>query len=124
MKTVTYPDCLSPLYTRKDAAARNKIQNDQANSFRNQNQSTVYRLSKTSELESELRLAARVEAELGAVYPCEIVKVEDKVFTVEVEAPLLWEAQLVEKYNAVSKRIPGLRGIRVHILSSGIYGIG
>ena len=124
MKTATYTDSLPPLYVRKDTATWNEIEDERVSNLRKENQLTVSTLSDATELENELRLAAQVEAELGAVYPCQIVKVEDKVFTIDVEAPLLWEMRLVEKYDAVSKRIPGLRGIRVHILPSGIHGMG
>lgn len=124
MKTATSTDSLSPLYIRKDAAILNAIEGERVSDITKEHQFAVSTLSETSEYATELSLAAHVETELSVVYPCEVVKVEDRVFTVDVEAPLLWEAQLVEKYDAVSKRIPGLRGIRVHILASSIHGMG
>ncbi len=72
----------------------------------------------------ELRLAAHVETKLRSIYPCEVVKVENNVFTVDVEAPLLWEATLAEKYNSAVKNMPAVKGIRVHILPSGLHGLG
>ena len=48
----------------------------------------------------ELILAARVEAILRSeVFPCDVVGCENGYFTVDVDAPLLWEATLVERYN-------------------------
>ena len=72
----------------------------------------------------ELTWAAQVESTLRAIYPCEVVKVEDGVFTVDVEAPLLQEARLVEGYNQAAKEIAGVKAVRVHILSSSIWGLG
>jgi hypothetical protein len=77
-----------------------------------------------SEIVNELLLAARVETELRAVFPCEVVRADDGVFTVDVDAPLLWEDRLVKEYNAVAKGIPGVKRIRVHILASRMYGQG
>jgi len=71
----------------------------------------------------ELRLAALVETTLRAIYPCEVVKVEDGIFTVDVEAPLLQEARLVEEYNAAVEKIPEVKAVRVHLLSSNIWGL-
>lgn len=76
------------------------------------------------ELANELNLAARVEAALREIYPCEVVNVEDSVATVDVEAPLLWEPRLVEEFNAIGASIPGLRGLRIHLLPAGIHGLG
>ena len=72
----------------------------------------------------ELKLAAQVESTLRAIYPCEVVKVEDGIFTVDVEAPLLWEDRLVEEYNAAAKQITGVKAVRVHLASSEIWGLG
>ena len=80
--------------------------------------------SQLSRMVNELRWAARVETELRAVFPCEVVQFDDGVFTVDVEAPLFWEDRLVEEYNAVAREIPGVKGIRVHILASSMYGQG
>jgi hypothetical protein len=72
----------------------------------------------------ELTWAAQVESTLRSIYPCEVVKVEEGVFTVDVEAPLLQEARLVEVYNAAAKKIAGVKAVRVHILPSNIWGLG
>jgi hypothetical protein len=72
----------------------------------------------------ELALAAQVETKLRAIYPCEVVRVEEGVFIVDVEAPLLHEDRLVEEYNAAAKEIPGVKGVRVHLLPSNIWGLG
>ncbi len=76
------------------------------------------------EATDELRLAALVETTLRAIYPCEVVKVEGGVFTVDVEAPLLQEPLLVEEYNRAVDKISGVNGVRVHLLSSNIWGLG
>lgn len=65
----------------------------------------------------ELRLAAKVETELRAIYPCEVVKCENGVFVVDVDAPLLWESRLCKEYNRAVRQIPGVKGIKVHIVS-------
>ncbi len=78
----------------------------------------------SDEATDELRLAALVETTLRAIYPCEVVKVEDGIFTVDVEAPLLQEARLVEEYNRAIESISGVKGVRVHLLSSNIWGLG
>jgi PAS domain-containing protein len=73
---------------------------------------------------SELRLAALAETEMRSIYPCEVVKVEDGVLTVDVDAPLLWEDGLVEQYNERARRIAGVKSVRVRILPSSVYGLG
>ena len=40
-----------------------------------------------------------VETDLRSVYPCAVVKDEDCVYTIDVEASLLGEDRLVEQYN-------------------------
>jgi hypothetical protein len=72
----------------------------------------------------ELRLAALVETTLRAIYPCEVVKVDGGIFTVDVEAPLLQEARLLEEYNKAVEKISGVKAVRVHLLSSNIWGLG
>jgi hypothetical protein len=69
-------------------------------------------------------LAAMVEAKLSEIYPCRVAKVEEGLFTVDVEAALLQEARLVEEYNLAAREISGVRGVRVHILPSSIWGLG
>ena len=71
----------------------------------------------------EFTTAAKVETKLRAIYPCEVVKAKDGIFTVDVEGPVLRKAQLVEKYNSAARKIPGVKGIRVHVLST-IGGLG
>ena len=74
---------------------------------------------------NELILAARVEARLRKeVYPCDVVSFQDGFFTVDVEAPLLWEGTLVEKYNRAVEVMDGVKGIRVHIRPESMYGLG
>ena len=74
---------------------------------------------------NQLVLASQVEAKLRRdVYPCDVVKYEDGFFTVDVEAPLLWEGNLVEKYNRAVEGMAGVNGIRVHIRPESIYGLG
>lgn len=68
--------------------------------------------------------ATRVGTELGSIYPCGLVKIEDGVHTVDVDAPLLWESRLVEEYNERAKWIAGVTCVRVHIRPSSIYGLG
>ena len=124
MTTASYSDETLPLYSRNYAADYDKVDEEPVSDAEHEPGAPSSAPSELSEIENELRLAARVETELRPVYPCEVVKADDGVFTVDVEAPLLWEAQLVENYNAVGRRIPGLNGIRVHILASGIHGLG
>jgi hypothetical protein len=73
---------------------------------------------------NELVLARRVESELRKVYPCEVTKIEDGVVTVDVEAPLLWEARLSDEFNSLAKNIVGVKAIRVHVVPDGIHGMG
>ena len=73
---------------------------------------------------NELVWAAQVETELRAVYPCEVVMLHDGIVTVDVEAPLLQEARLVEEFNIAARKIYGVKEVRVHILPSNIYGLG
>lgn len=73
---------------------------------------------------NELSLAAEVETKLRAIYPCEVVRVDHGVVTVDVEAPLLQEAHLVELYNRAALEIPGVKGVRVHVLPDNIWGLG
>ncbi|MFH1113689.1 MAG: hypothetical protein V1792_07180 [Pseudomonadota bacterium] len=77
-----------------------------------------------AEATDELRLAALVETTLRAIYPCEVVKVEDGIFTVDVEIPLIQEALLEEEYNRAAAKIPGVKGVRVHLASSAARGLG
>jgi hypothetical protein len=72
----------------------------------------------------QLAWAAQVETVLRAIYPCEVVKIDDGVVTVDVEAPLLQEARLVELYNSAAKDIEGVKEVRVHILPSSVWGLG
>jgi hypothetical protein len=72
----------------------------------------------------QLTWAAQVETALRGIYPCEVVKVEDGVITVDVEAPLLQEARLVEVYNRTARQIEGVKAVRVHILPSSTWGLG
>jgi hypothetical protein len=69
-------------------------------------------------------LVVAVQAKLNAIYPCRVAKVEDGMFTVDVEAPLLQEARLVDEFNRVAEEISGVRGVRVHILPAAIWGLG
>ena len=74
---------------------------------------------------NELILAAQVEAKLRRdVYPCDVMKFEDGFFTVDVEAPLLWEGNLIDKYNRAVEGMAGINGIRVHIRPECIYSLG
>lgn len=72
----------------------------------------------------ELRIAAEVETRLRHIYPCEVVKAEGGIFTVDVEAPLLQEAQLVKRFNEAVKEMDGVKEVRVHIMPSNIWGLG
>ncbi|MDQ7781420.1 MAG: hypothetical protein RDU20_00980 [Desulfomonilaceae bacterium] len=78
----------------------------------------------TDKATDELKLAALVETTLRAIYPCEVVRVEDGIFTVDVEAPLLQEARLVEEYNRAVGKMPGVKAVRVHLAPSNIWGLG
>ena len=78
----------------------------------------------TRRAEDELRLVASVETRLRAIYPCEVTRVRDGIFTVGTEAPLLWEARLVKEYNDAVKTMHGVKGISVHIAPSSLYGLG
>ncbi|MEJ2717003.1 MAG: hypothetical protein P8182_07665, partial [Deltaproteobacteria bacterium] len=73
---------------------------------------------------NDLILAAQVEAELTAVYPCVSVTADNGIVTADVEAPLLWEKQLVEKFKKAAASVPGVKDVRVHILPETIYGLG
>ena len=73
---------------------------------------------------NELVLARRVETELRKVYPCEVTRIEEGVVTVDVEAPLLWEARLSEEFNRLAKNIVGVKAIRVHTVPGSIHGMG
>ena len=73
---------------------------------------------------NELVWAAQVETELRSVYPCEVVMFHDGIVTVDVEAPLLQEARLVEEFNIAARKIYGVKEVRVHILPTNIYGLG
>ncbi len=72
----------------------------------------------------EAAVASRLRTTLCKIYPCEVAKVEDGVFTVDVEAALLQEDRLVEEYNAAAMGIAGVKALRVHLLSSNIWGLG
>ena len=76
------------------------------------------------ETANELELAARLESALRTVFPCEVVKAKDGVFTVDVEAPILWESRLVKDFNKVGKELPGVKRVLVHIVSTSMYGLG
>ncbi|MFC1834232.1 hypothetical protein ACFL2Q_05800, partial [Thermodesulfobacteriota bacterium] len=67
---------------------------------------------------------ARLESALRAVFPCEVVKAKKGVFTVDVEAPLLWESRLAEDFNRVGKELPGVTRVLVHIVASSMHGLG
>ena len=73
---------------------------------------------------NDLVMAAQVESKLRKVYPCEVVAYHDGEVTVDVEAPLLLEARLVEEYNREAKTIPGVKNVRVHIVPENIFGLG
>ncbi len=74
---------------------------------------------------NELILAAQIESRLRRdVYPCDVIGYQDGYFTVDVEAPLLWEGNLIEKYNGAVEGMAGVKGIRVHIRPESIYGLG
>ncbi|MEJ2717007.1 MAG: hypothetical protein P8182_07685 [Deltaproteobacteria bacterium] len=73
---------------------------------------------------NELVFAAQVETELRSVYPCEVVMLHDGIVTVDVDAPLLQEARLVEEFNRAAEKISGVKEVRVHILPTSIYGLG
>ncbi|MEJ2717606.1 MAG: hypothetical protein P8182_10770 [Deltaproteobacteria bacterium] len=77
-----------------------------------------------SEVAAEQTLAVTVETRLNEIYPCRVAKAEDGLFTVDVEAPLIQEGRLVEEYNRVAKEMAGVKGVRVHILPSSIWGWG
>jgi hypothetical protein len=76
------------------------------------------------EAAGERTLAVTVETKLSEIYPCRVAKVEDGLCTVDVDAPLLQEARLVEVYNHAAKEIAGVEAVRVHILPSSIWGLG
>jgi hypothetical protein len=124
MTTASYSDETLPLYSRNYAADYDEVDEEPVSGAEHEPGAPSSAPSELSEIENELRLAARVETELRPVYPCEVVKADDGVFTVDVEAPLLWEERLVEEYDAVAKEIPGVKGVRVHILPSSIHGQG
>jgi hypothetical protein len=124
MNTAFYSDEILPLRSRNDAADSEPVDEDRVSHTEHGPSAPSREASKLAEIENELRLAARVETELRAVYPCEVVQVDDGVIIVDVEAPLLWEHRLVEDYNGVAEKIPGVKGVRVHILPSSMYGQG
>jgi hypothetical protein len=84
----------------------------------------IHRDTEVPEHINQLVLARRVETELRKVYPCEVVKIEEGVVTVDVEAPLLWEARLTNKFNRIARNIVGVKAIRVHIVPGSIHGMG
>ncbi|MEJ2717607.1 MAG: hypothetical protein P8182_10775 [Deltaproteobacteria bacterium] len=124
MNTASYSDEILPLRSRNDAADYDTVDEERVSDAEHGPSALSRAASKMAEIEDELRLAASVETELRAVFPCEVVQVDDGVFLVDVEAPLLWEDRLVEDYNAVAEKIPGVRGVRIHILPSSIHGQG
>lgn len=73
---------------------------------------------------NDLVVAAQVETRLRSVYPCEVVAFHDGVVTVDVEAPLLQEARLVEEFNREAGTIAGVKRVQVHIVPESIYGLG
>ncbi|MEJ2718016.1 MAG: hypothetical protein P8182_12910 [Deltaproteobacteria bacterium] len=124
MKTETCSDHAAPLYPRRNAAEPRWSKADRPSGQEAQPRASGDVRCEPREPDHELRLAKHIETELRSVCPCRVVSVEDRVFTVDVDAPLLWEGRLVEECSAVAEKTRGVRGIRVHIRASGIHGLG
>jgi hypothetical protein len=73
---------------------------------------------------NDLVVAAQVETRLRSVYPCEVVAFDNGVVTVDVEAPLVYEARLVEEFNKEAETIAGVTKVLVHIVPESIFGLG